>query len=113
LAPQLEELDLSGNLLSSWAEVEAVVGALPKLTALNLTANRMSSPQGALPTALRLRVLVLNQTDIQWEQMTALGRSLPSLAQLYLNANAISVLRDSGEPPIQVDHPPKERVNMC
>ena len=72
LAPNMAELDLGSNLLSSWEEVGCLARELPLLRALDLTANRMAFP--ASPTAARfgaLVTLVLNRCLIGWEQVAA------------------------------------------
>ena len=72
--PQLAELDLAGNLISSWSEVAKLAEELPRLRFLNLSHSRLSiSPQlGGLPGFAMLHTLVLNSTGITWEQVSLL-----------------------------------------
>lgn len=72
--------------------MQAIAAGLPKLGALNLTANRLQ-PAPGLSSSLRLTTLVLNQSGVAWADMAALGPCLPALKQLYLNGNSIASLQ--------------------
>jgi len=72
--PQLQELDLSENLLSSWLVLQQLGTALPSLACVNLTHNLMAMPT---PEELRgtphnqsLRILVLNKCSLSWSQVS-------------------------------------------
>ena len=72
--PQLQELDLSENLLSSWLVIQQLGTALPSLACVNLTHNLMAIPT---PEELRgtphnqsLRILVLNKCCLRWSQVS-------------------------------------------
>jgi len=104
----LEELDLSGTLLSSWQEVLLILQHSPLLADLNLSRNRFaklckedlcavlgssirlpsSSPSSSSPFGLR--VLILNDTMVSWEEISLLLPLFPCLRELYLSGNRLS-----------------------
>ncbi|KAK9806127.1 hypothetical protein WJX72_002459 [[Myrmecia] bisecta] len=100
VAPRLEELDLSANLLPSWHSVAALADELPRLTVLNLSLNRMRFPDAtsALPAQRfgQLHTLVFNQCWITWAQVVAVAGSAPGLRELHLCGNAICSLQAPG-----------------
>lgn len=102
--PQLQELDLSENLLSSWLVLQQLGTAMPSLACVNLTHNFMAMPT---PDKLRgtphnqsLRILVLNKCCLSWSQVVLIQESVPSLQELHLCSNSISRLSasDNGAP---------------
>ncbi|KAF7838029.1 tubulin-folding cofactor E isoform X1 [Senna tora] len=88
--PNLKELDLTGNLISEWTDVSTICEQLPLLGTLNLSNNLMSPYKSELPSLKNIRVLVLNHTTIDWEQVELLGLSLPTVEELHLIGNHIS-----------------------
>lgn len=65
VAPNLKELDLSGNLLSSFDSVLQLLKELQLLSHLNLSSNRLSfTPEGA--SDQQLQVLILNSACASW-----------------------------------------------
>ncbi|KAJ7982715.1 Tubulin-folding cofactor E [Quillaja saponaria] len=93
--PNVKELDLTGNLLSDWKDVGTICGQLPALATLNLSNNVMSQCISGLPTLKSIRVLVLNYTGIDWEQVDVLKLSLPAIEELHLLGNNISRIMTS------------------
>jgi Leucine-rich repeat (LRR) protein len=97
--PSLTELDLSDNLVASWAFVEELTAALPSLAALNLSRNRLALRSLAhvatapLPPLAGLRTLVLNACGVEWQQAVAVAPALPSLQELHLCGNRIPSLQ--------------------
>ncbi|KAK1422181.1 hypothetical protein QVD17_25125 [Tagetes erecta] len=87
--PNLKELDLTGNLLSDWKDVDAICSGLPALTALNLTNNRMSKDVAGISHLRNLRLLVLNNVSINWSQVEVLKESLQAIEELHLMGNKI------------------------
>nr|GEV60420.1 tubulin-folding cofactor E [Tanacetum cinerariifolium] len=85
--PNLKELDLSGNLLSEWQDVDAICSGLPALTALNLTNNLMSNDVVAMSHLKNLRLLVINNAAIKWSQIEVLKDSLCAIEELHLMGN--------------------------
>lgn len=90
--PNLKELDLTGNLLSDWKDIGNICEELPTLRALNLTNNKMASVMTGLPLLKNIRILVLNNTGIQWAEVEILKLSLPMIEELHLMCNKISAI---------------------
>ncbi|XP_004486440.1 tubulin-folding cofactor E-like isoform X1 [Cicer arietinum] len=88
--PNIKELDLSGNLLSEWKDVGTICEQLPALEALNLSHNLMSPYKSELPLLKSIRVLVLNNTGVNWEQVELLRQSLSAIEELHIMGNNIS-----------------------
>ncbi|KAL1358823.1 hypothetical protein HN51_004051 [Arachis hypogaea] len=88
--PNMKELDLTGNLLSDWKDVGKICGQLPALQALNLSNNLMSPYKSELPPLESIRILVLNNTGVDWEQVELLRQSLTAIEELHLIGNNIS-----------------------
>ncbi|KAK9054270.1 hypothetical protein SSX86_025348 [Deinandra increscens subsp. villosa] len=87
--PCLKELDLTGNLLSEWQDIDTICSGLPALTALNLTSNKMSSDVVGISHLRNLRLLVLNNVSISWSQVEVLKDSLQVIEELHLMGNKI------------------------
>ncbi|KVH88820.1 CAP Gly-rich domain-containing protein [Cynara cardunculus var. scolymus] len=92
--PNLKELDLTGNLLSEWQDVAAICSGLPALTALNLSSNTMSHSVVGISHLTNLRILVLNNTAINWSQ--ASNVFLTSIEELKDSLRAIEELHVMG-----------------
>lgn len=99
-------LDLSNNLIGSWAAVAELLNLLPKLHTLNLSGNsleihtpdRIETSGGSkdsdnsivVPT---LKTLVLNNCGIKWPEVVfSLAQCLPNLTALHLCRNNITNL---------------------
>ncbi|KAG2487033.1 hypothetical protein HYH03_014279 [Edaphochlamys debaryana] len=94
--PSLTQLDLTCNLLSEWAFAEGLAGALPGLTVLNLSENRIRVPAAPSASLAGLRVLVLNDCGLGWGQVLVLAPRLPSLRELHLCGNPLHRLAAPG-----------------
>ncbi|RRT82370.1 hypothetical protein BHE74_00024092 [Ensete ventricosum] len=92
IVPNLEELDLTGNLLSKWQDIGTLCEALPSLKILTLTNNLMDCEIPKLPSLVSIRVLVLNNCGITWNQVEKLKESLPAIEELHLMANNLSMI---------------------
>ncbi|CAH0478934.1 unnamed protein product [Peronospora belbahrii] len=94
LAPKLTELDLSRNLFQTWSDILAIIRELPLLETLILSGNRFiceddSESQDSYDDIFEtMKVLVLNQTLLHWNQVGKLvTRHFPKLEQLHLVGN--------------------------
>ncbi|CAJ1962882.1 unnamed protein product [Sphenostylis stenocarpa] len=88
--PNIEELDLTGNLLSEWKDVGTICEQLSALRTLNLSNNLMSPYKSELPILKSIQVLVLNNTGVDWEQVELLRQSLTTIEELHIMGNNIS-----------------------
>ena len=80
----IRELDLTGNLISSWQDVLAILNAFPSLTFLNLAYNQLAEEMEILKESksFPLTRLVLNGNNVSWSSMASLLPHLPNLSEL-------------------------------
>ena len=101
-AGHLVEVDLQGNLLSSWSEIGKIICQLKSLEALHLSANKLNNPE-PLPASLsdsissggfpKLRRLILNSINLEgWSALSSFPLLFPNLEELYLANNDLSDL---------------------
>eukprot|EP00667_Euglena_gracilis_P007694 EG_transcript_7776 len=103
LCPNVTELDLSCSRFSGWQVVVDICRQLPRLTALDLSCNALPAGPPRAPAAAAfpaLRQLVLNKTQVSWQQMEALAPYLPQLQELNLETNGIHSLGREVGPPL-------------
>uniref|UniRef100_A0A8D0HNV8 Tubulin-specific chaperone E n=1 Tax=Sphenodon punctatus TaxID=8508 RepID=A0A8D0HNV8_SPHPU len=70
--PNIMQMDLSKNLLSSWEKVIDIAYQTENLEILNLSENKMkfpSAPASAFTVFCKLRVLALNLTGVTWTEV--------------------------------------------
>ncbi|XP_029640449.1 tubulin-specific chaperone cofactor E-like protein isoform X1 [Octopus sinensis] len=96
LCPNVIDLDLSSNLLSCWSEILPLIAQLPCLKFVNLSHNKINNHnhyiqnwRARLPN---LENLVLNSTNVKWEDVVQLCGHLPALKDLHLCQNGYTVL---------------------
>ena len=77
IAANLQELDLTDNLLSNWDILSQLGGGLPQLKCLNLTSNVLtfSDETPHLPNTA-LQILVLNSCKLSWSDVRACAVSV-------------------------------------
>ncbi|XP_042388414.1 tubulin-folding cofactor E-like isoform X1 [Zingiber officinale] len=92
VVPNLKELDLTGNLLSRWQDIDTLCKALPALEILNLTNNLMDCKIPYIPSLGGIRVLVLSNCGITWNQVEELKESLSAIQELHLMKNNIQII---------------------
>lgn len=96
MCPKVTDIDLSKNLFRTWDKVAEICKCLPRLSSLRLNYNRftvdsMSSP--SLPGCFAaVTVLSLNGTMLSWQEVEKLNHIFPSLEELHLGFNNISLL---------------------
>ena len=100
ITPNIVELDLSKTLLSDWREVLKIVEVLPQLTKLDVSETRLNvskrpdvdgHPAGDVK--LPLKTLVVNKTNMDWQQVLAISSSFGNLEELYVCFNKIQHLK--------------------
>ncbi|ORX49539.1 RNI-like protein [Hesseltinella vesiculosa] len=94
---QIEDLDLSKNLINDWHAIADLVQLLPSLCILRLNAIRLTPLPPTLAEQHRssfchLQTLVLCDTGISWDQIAALQPFLPQVEDLQLSNNVITHL---------------------
>ncbi|KAM5206184.1 tubulin-specific chaperone E isoform 1-T2 [Hipposideros larvatus] len=92
--PNIRNVDLSRNLLSSWDEVTDIADQLAHLEVLNLSENKLRFPldsPSSTGTFATLKVLVLSRTGITWAEVLRCAVGWPVLEELYLESNNISI----------------------
>ncbi|BCR95853.1 putative tubulin-specific chaperone [Aspergillus luchuensis] len=89
--PQITELDLSRNLLTTWSGVARICERLKFLKGLKLIGNRL----GPLEEGLKfegITTLHIDETLLTWEEISALTYQFPVLNTLSASANQLSIL---------------------
>ncbi|RLM00444.1 hypothetical protein CFD26_104878 [Aspergillus turcosus] len=87
--PKIVELDLSYNLLENWVDIANICRQLKRLKTLKLIGNRL----GPLKEGLifeGITALHLDETLLEWDEISALTYQFPSLSALSASANQIS-----------------------
>ncbi|KAG0567309.1 hypothetical protein KC19_7G125700 [Ceratodon purpureus] len=92
VAPNIVELDLTGNLLPNWQEVKRICDELPALRILELSCSRFSfdTPLNPPPVTSNLTGVALNNCGLTWSQVEILKNYLPNIQDLSLIGNNIS-----------------------
>ena len=79
MASNLQELDLTDNLLPTWGVLSEFAAGLPRLRCLNLSCNIMTMPAGSCqPPNTALQVLVLNSCRLSWSEVSGWGCCPPA-----------------------------------
>ncbi|XP_015124320.1 tubulin-specific chaperone E isoform X2 [Diachasma alloeum] len=95
LFPNIEELDLSKNLINSWVTIEDICSQLMKLDRLNLSENMIPADQklnrinGAFPNVTQLTMAHMNYT---WKDIEACILMFPALRILSVPFNKANTL---------------------
>ncbi|XP_077862097.1 tubulin-specific chaperone E-like [Saccoglossus kowalevskii] len=94
-SPNVTELDLSKNLLSSLEQVANITKQMKSLKTLKLSENRLQLPLQStkLDTAFQnVSELFLNYMKLTWKDIVQLSPVLPSLKNLHVCFNDISTI---------------------
>ncbi|MFT7807043.1 tubulin-specific chaperone E isoform X1 [Arapaima gigas] len=93
--PNVQTLNLSGNLLSCWEDVAGITRQLEDLAELQLGDNRFcipAEPQSLAHAFISLKVLSLNNTGITWSEVLHCAPMWRLLEELYVCDNGITEL---------------------
>ncbi|KAJ3013566.1 hypothetical protein HKX48_005677 [Thoreauomyces humboldtii] len=98
--PEIEDLDLSRNLLGWWRDVADICDELVSLRSLRLAHNRFAvvneddatRMEGAFP---KLKALTLLGTHMPWTEAEAVQKWLPSLDELHFGFNRLATFPTS------------------
>ncbi|OJJ49403.1 hypothetical protein ASPZODRAFT_60614 [Penicilliopsis zonata CBS 506.65] len=88
--PKITELDLSRNLLTRWTDVKDICDSLHFLRILKLDGNRFGPIEKDLNFG-DVTELHLNDTLLDWNEVSSLTRQFPSLTSLSAFANQLSL----------------------
>ncbi|KAK9831076.1 hypothetical protein WJX74_002445 [Apatococcus lobatus] len=91
IAPNLEELDLSSNLLSSFKSVHQLLAELQHLRLVNLSSNQLAACTSDTAHQ-QLQGLILNSARATWANVLISCSAFSSLRELHLCANGIATL---------------------
>ncbi|OBZ91102.1 Tubulin-specific chaperone E [Choanephora cucurbitarum] len=94
----IEDLDLSRNLISDWETVSNIASQLPKLTILRLNHLRFTTPPRPELALQHIKTLSLSHTLLSWNEIRDLLVSLPNLEDLQLGGNELSELSEINLP---------------
>ncbi|CAL1290073.1 unnamed protein product [Larinioides sclopetarius] len=95
LVPNVRDLDLSQNLLSSWETVNDIVKQLPHLATLVLSKNRLKIFEGdetKQEIYKSLKMLVLNDVAYCWKEVLSCAVLWPFIEKLCVLDNAMTTL---------------------
>eukprot|EP00850_Spirogloea_muscicola_P017736 SM000155S01665 [mRNA] locus=s155:220096:224917:+ [translate_table: standard] len=92
-AGNLRELYISGHLLSYWEDVSRICQELPVLETLDLSDGRLLPAPPLVPGMAELKILVLNNCNLQWKDVQLLSTSIPRIQELHLCSNLIKDLQ--------------------
>ena len=98
--PNVLEMDLDDNLLTSWDKLGEICQQLPRLRMLNVSGNRMKLPSDRKAHAQALAKvshLVLGRMSLTWPDVLCLTQDLPSLKELQCYDNLITEIPDLPE----------------
>ncbi|XP_044270967.1 tubulin-specific chaperone E [Tribolium madens] len=87
--PNIEELDISKNLLRSWGDVLELCGQLPRLQWLNVSENLLELPETLIGGFPNVKTLICGCMELTWGHICRLGRVFPSLEEFRAPNNQI------------------------
>ncbi|CAK9214483.1 unnamed protein product [Sphagnum troendelagicum] len=98
-APNITDLDLTGNLIPEWQEVGRICEELPALKLLDLSSSRIAiTMRDGLPVLSNLTTLVLNHCAMRWKHVEVLNGCLPKIEELSLCGNKLQKTTTTSQP---------------
>ncbi|XP_011503060.1 PREDICTED: tubulin-specific chaperone E [Ceratosolen solmsi marchali] len=97
LCPQIEDIDLSHNLISSWKVITEICIQLRALKQLNVSDNNLPAEMNMElygDAFLNLRQLMLVKMNYNWLAVTKCLMAFPSIQELLVSYNVIETLSD-------------------
>ncbi|KAF9934220.1 hypothetical protein FBU30_002913 [Linnemannia zychae] len=113
--PEIQDLDLSSTLISSWNDLAEICAPLSKLTFLRINRNRFHplTIQPSFQYAFKNIVcLALNRVYLSWDEMDLLEPSFPNLKILQIGFNLLTALGESDESASVADQKVKGFANL-
>lgn len=101
LIPNVTNLDLSQNLLSSWTDVIAIAEQLVNLSSLILSKNRLKLPENldsSQQCFSHLKLLVLNDIAYSWKEILSCAVMWPYIKEFCALDNNLSKLEIPSHP---------------
>lgn len=95
VCPNIEELDLSSNLLNSWVGIAAITSQLPRLAVLNVSDNKLAIPENPLSLKAafsNLTQLQMSHMDYTWGTIVQASAMWPRIEVLAVPNNNIKCL---------------------
>jgi len=94
--PYMKELDIEGNLFSSWSQIFLILDQLKGLKLLNVSNNLLGLPEETSKFAFdeknvyaNIEHLILNRMDYSWPDVERVLRHFPNLVELKVCFNGI------------------------
>lgn len=91
---RINNIDLAGNLLSSWTEVLKIMEQFPLLENFNIAYNRVQNIESIPMEFDRLKVLNLNSCSIGTQTVKRIGISMPNLEGLCIANSDLSDIQN-------------------
>ncbi|KAJ5596712.1 hypothetical protein N7450_003170 [Penicillium hetheringtonii] len=92
--PQITELDLSRNLLTSWRDVWHICTQLKKLRKLKVNGNRFHALEDGIVFE-GITELHLEETLLTWEEIVEVASRFPALSSLTVSGNQLTTISQS------------------
>lgn len=91
--PNIEELDISKNLISSWKEIFDIGQQLPKLHWLNVSENFMTIPENYTDYRFpNIRTLICGSMELTWNDVLKIVSVFPNIEEFRVPNNHITNL---------------------
>ncbi|KAK9876763.1 hypothetical protein WA026_015004 [Henosepilachna vigintioctopunctata] len=93
LCPNIQELDLSKNLISYWITVFDICIQLDQLRWLNLSENQLNTPNNVQDYCFpNVETLICTSMNLTWEDILEISVAFPGIQELRVPLNSIQCL---------------------